>query len=52
MRPVTNLAQYRAIRQRPMTNLFRWHEAFEQVTMTHIRILCAMQRSFIRLFLR
>ena len=52
MRPVTNLAQYRAIRQRPMTDLFRWHEAFEQVTLTNIKILCAMQRSFLRLFLR
>lgn len=51
MTAVTNIAQYRAVRQKPATDVLRWHSELEKAMATNVRVLCAMQRSWFRLFL-
>lgn len=52
MRPVTDLTRYRMVRQHPMTNWFRWHEAFQELTLSLLRIQFHAHRDFLRCFLR
>lgn len=52
MSAVTDLTKYRMLRQKPATDLMRWHEAVEQIALSNLRTMCAMQRSLWRLFLR
>lgn len=49
---VTDLARYRAMRQRPVTDFFRWHEAAQTIALTSVRIWFAVQRDIMRVFLR
>ena len=51
MTAVTNLTKYRAVRQKPATDVLRWHSELEKTIATNVKVLCAMQRSWFRLFL-
>lgn len=48
MQQVTELAAYRAMRQRPMNDVCRWSEAIEQIAVTHLRLAFAWQRCMLR----
>jgi len=50
MGTVTQLAQERAIRQKPVTDLCKWSEAFETVTVANVKFMFAWQRTFLRVF--
>lgn len=52
MAPVTDLTKYRMMRQKPATDLFRWHEVIEQITLSNIQLFCAVQRNLARLLIR
>jgi hypothetical protein len=52
MRKVTNLAQYRAARQRPVTDWCRWHAAVQTLALSMINISFSAHRDFVRLFIR
>lgn len=52
MRAVTDLTKYRMVRQRPATDWLRQHESVEQIAATNWRMICAMQRSWLRIFVR
>lgn len=41
---ITDLAQYRMARQRPILDALRWHQAFEIIAVTNLRIMFAWQR--------
>lgn len=47
---VTDLAIYRATRAAPLAPFIRLHQQAEQITLTNIRILAAMQRDWMRLW--
>lgn len=48
MSQITDMARYRAARQKPATDLCRWSEAFEKITATNLRIAFAWQRGVLR----
>ena len=52
MKPVTQLAHYRAVRQKPVTDWFRWHETLQMTVLAVVNYQFAAHRDFIRLFLR
>ena len=45
---VTDLAHYRAARQRPIIDACDWSAAFESVATTNIKIAFAWQRMWLR----
>ena len=45
---ITDLAHYRAARQKPITNACAWSSAFESVAATNIKIVFAWQRIWLR----
>lgn len=49
---VTDIAQYRAARQQPITDWFRWHEAVQTLAVAMININFSAHRDFVRLFIR
>lgn len=48
MGQVTQLAQYRMVRQRPITALCIWSGALEQIMLTNVRFCFACQRTWLR----
>lgn len=48
MSQITDMARYRAARQRPATDLCRWSEALEKIAATNLRIAFAWQRGVMR----
>jgi len=50
MGTVTQLAQERAIRQKPVTDLCRWSDAFETVATANLKFMFAWQRTVLRVF--
>ena len=48
MSQITDMARYRAARQRPATDLCRWSEAFEKIATTNVRMAFAWQRGILR----
>lgn len=48
MSQITDMAQYRAARQRPITDACRWLDAWEYIAAMHMRVYFAAWRSYLR----